>query len=263
MIPESLAKVKLGMQLFNLQQKVAMVTGASGGIGRAIAIGLAKAGADVAVLGCSHSPLELTQHIEALGRRSVALQGDISDRAFINEAVSTVTNTLGRIEILVNCAGINIRGSSIDFTEEDWLKVLDVNLNSVFVLCQRVGREMVSQRAGKIINIASVVSFSGGINVVAYAASKGGVAQLTKALANEWAAFNVNVNAIAPGYIFTEMTRPLKDNASRCRQILERVPAQRWGNPEDLVGATVFLASPASDYVHGHILVVDGGWMSR
>jgi 2-dehydro-3-deoxy-D-gluconate 5-dehydrogenase len=251
------------MQLFNLQRKVAMVTGASGGIGRAIAMGLAEAGADVAALGYSQFPLEISQNIQALGRRSMALQGDISDRQFINSVVDNVTDVLGPIDILVNCAGINIRGPSIELAEHDWRKVLEVNLNSVFLLCQRVGREMVNKRAGKIINVASVVSFSGGINVVAYAASKGAVAQLTKSLANEWAAFNVNVNAIAPGYISTEMTRPLKDNATRYSQILERVPAQRWGNPEDLVGAAVFLASPASDYVHGHLLVVDGGWMSR
>ena len=169
----------------------------------------------------------------------------------------------GRIDILVNNAGLTTRAPAVDYPEDDWDRVIELNLTALFRLCQRVGREMIERKHGKIINIASLLSFSGGITVPAYAASKGGVAQVTKALANEWAKLGVNVNAIAPGYILTDLTRPLHEDPVRAPQILQRIPAGRWGNPEDLMGAIVFLASRASDYMHGHLLVVDGGWMAR
>lgn len=169
----------------------------------------------------------------------------------------------GDIHILVNNAGIIRRAPAIDYSEQDWDDVMNLNLKSVFLLCQAVGREMVKKRKGKIINIASLLSYQGGITVPAYAASKGGVAQLTMALANEWAKDRVNVNAIAPGYMVTSNTEKLRENAERFRQISERIPAERWGTPDDLKGAVVFLASAASDYVNGHVLVVDGGWLAR
>jgi 2-deoxy-D-gluconate 3-dehydrogenase len=248
---------------FSLNGRVAIVTGATRGIGRAIALGLAEAGSDVVVLGTSQSPDETSERVVKLGRRSLAFQGDLTNGLFREQVVNEVLRRWNRVDVLVNNAGIQVRAPAADFSEADWDRVVGLNLTALFRMCQRVGREMIKQQSGKIINIASVVSFTGGILVPAYAASKGGVAQVTRALANEWARFNVNVNAIAPGYILTDMTRQLYDDAVRSKEITERIPAQRWGNPDDLQGAAIFLASGASDFVHGHIMVVDGGWMAR
>ncbi|HUU15071.1 MAG TPA: SDR family oxidoreductase [Terriglobia bacterium] len=240
-----------------------MVTGAATGIGQAAALALAEAGADVAVLGHSHDPAESRQAIEAAGRRSLSFRGNLGDADFRNQVVDELLERWGRIDILVNNAGTIARAPAVDLSEADWDRVIELNLTTLFRLCQRVGRLMIERKRGKIINLASLLSFSGGIGVPSYAASKGGVAQVTKALANEWARFNVNVNAIAPGYMLTELTRPLHDDPVRFSQINERIPAGRWGDPVDLKGAVVFLASRASDYVNGHVLVVDGGWMAR
>jgi 2-deoxy-D-gluconate 3-dehydrogenase len=248
---------------FSLSGKVAIVTGGSRGIGLGMSVGLAEAGADVAVLGNSQSPDDACHAIAQLGRRPLGFQGDLTEGKFREEVVTKVLAEWGHIDILVNNAGITVRTPAVDFAEADWDKILGLNLTALFRMCQRVGREFINQKSGKIINVASIASFIGAIYVPAYTASKGGVAQVTKAMANEWARFNVNVNAIAPGYILTEMTRPIYDDPVRTKEILARVPAERWGNPQDLKGATVFLASSASDFIHGHTLVVDGGWMAR
>jgi 2-deoxy-D-gluconate 3-dehydrogenase len=248
---------------FRLKGKSALVTGSSRGLGAAIAIALAQAGASVAIHGSASVP-KATQHkLEALGAKSIALVGDVADAAVCAMLVEETVEHFGRIDILVNNAGIIRRAPAADYSEEDWKAVIDVNLSSVFRLMQLAGRHMLKQGSGKIINIASLLTFQGGILVPAYAAAKGGVGQLTKAFANEWASKGVNVNAIAPGYMDTDNTEALKKNAERARQILERIPAGRWGKPEDLAGAAVFLASAASDYIHGHVLVVDGGWLNR
>ncbi len=251
------------LDAFKLDGSKALVTGGATGIGRAAALALAEAGAEVAVLGHSHDPGETREAIEALGRQALTFRGDLSKPVFRNLLVDEILRQWGRIDILVNNAGTIGRAPAVDFSEADWDRVIELNLTTLFRMCQRVGRLMIEQRRGKIINLASLLCFSGGITVPAYAASKGGVAQVTKALANEWARFNVNVNAIAPGYMLTGFTRALYEDPIRCRQINDRIPAGRWGSPEDLKGAVVFLASRASDYVHGHVLVVDGGWMAR
>jgi 2-dehydro-3-deoxy-D-gluconate 5-dehydrogenase len=205
-----------------------------------------------------------TQHkLEAIGAESLALVGDVADPAICAMLVKETVLRFGSIDILVNNAGIIRRAPAAEYSEEDWLALIDVNLSSVFRLTQHAGRHMLAQGSGKIINIASLLTFQGGILVPAYAAAKGGVGQLTKAFANEWASKGVNVNAIAPGYMDTDNTEALRNNPERARQILERIPAGRWGHPEDLAGAAVFLASKASDYIHGHVLVVDGGWLNR
>ena len=198
-----------------------------------------------------------------MGAKSLSLVGDVGDAQACALLIEETVKHFGAIDILVNNAGIIRRAPAVDYSEEDWQAVIDVNLSSVFRLTQHAGRYMLKQGAGKIINIASLLTFQGGILVPAYAAAKGGVGQLTKAFANEWAAKGVNVNAIAPGYMDTDNTEALRNNPERSRQILERIPAGRWGQPEDLAGAAVFLASSASDYLHGHVLVVDGGWMNR
>jgi 2-deoxy-D-gluconate 3-dehydrogenase len=249
--------------LFSLEGKAALVTGASRGLGAAIAQGLAEAGADVAVHGNTRSPEEACTRIRGLGRRALALTGDLADPAAPDRLVREALAGLGRLDILVNNAGTIRRAPAADTTEADWLAVVEVNLNAVFRLCRAAGRHMLGAGRGKIVNVASLLSFQGGITVPAYAAAKGGVAQLTKALANEWAGRGVNVNSIAPGYMRTDNTAALRADPVRSRQILERIPAARWGEPSDLVGAAVFLCSSASDYVHGHVLVVDGGWMGR
>lgn len=251
------------MSLFRLDGQKALVTGASKGIGAAIALALAEAGADVACHGNSHAPAETADKVRALGRQALALQGDLAKRETAAALVGEAVATLERIDILVNNAGTIRRAPAVDFSEADWDLVLDVNLRSVFRLCQLAGRGMLERGRGKIVNIASLLSFQGGITVPAYAASKGAVGQLTKALANEWAGKGVNVNAIAPGYIRTDNTAALQADTTRNRQILERIPAGRWGEVTDLTGAAVFLASRASDYVNGHLLVVDGGWLGR
>ncbi|HMJ54118.1 MAG TPA: 2-dehydro-3-deoxy-D-gluconate 5-dehydrogenase KduD [Polyangiaceae bacterium] len=249
--------------LFRLEGSVALVTGAATGIGAAIATAFAEAGAKVACHG-NHRPADDTRdHIERLGQQAVALRGNLEDREIPTQLIDATLQAFGRIDILVNNAGMIRRGPAVEFETDDWDAVLEVNLASVFRLCQLAGRRMIAQGRGKIINVASLLSFQGGVNVVAYAASKGGVAQLTKALANEWASRHVNVNAIAPGYVKTSNTEALQRDAARNRQIVERIPAGRWGEPSDVAGAAVFLASRASDYIHGHVLAVDGGWMGR
>jgi 2-deoxy-D-gluconate 3-dehydrogenase len=249
--------------LFSLAGQAALVTGASRGIGAAIAVALAEAGADVAVHGNTRSPEETCGRIRPLGRRALALTGDLADPEVPERLVAETVSGLGDLDVLVNNAGTIRRGPAAETTDEDWLAVMEVNLHGVFRACRAAGRHMLARGRGKIVNIASLLSFQGGITVPAYAASKGGVAQLTKALANEWAARGINVNGIAPGYVGTDNTAALRADTARNRQILERIPAGRWGEPTDIAGAAVFLASPASDYVHGHLLVVDGGWMGR
>jgi 2-deoxy-D-gluconate 3-dehydrogenase len=240
-----------------------LVTGASTGIGAGIAISLAGAGADVVCHGNSQSPEETCRKVADLGRRTMAVRGDLSAPTTPAELLESVLDELGRVDILINNAGTIRRAPAAEFSDADWEDVMAVNVSSVFRLCQQVGRHMLGRGGGKIVNIASLLSFQGGIRVPAYAASKGAVAQLTKALANEWAGQGVNVNAIAPGYIRTSNTAALQNDEVRNRQILERIPAGRWGEASDIGGAAIFLSSAASDYVHGHILVVDGGWMGR
>lgn len=229
-----------------------------------MAIALAEAGADVVVHGNSRPPDNTSELIKSTGRRSLALRGDLADKTVPQRLFAQTLDEFGQLDILINNAGTIRRAPAVEYTEEDWATVIEVNLSSVFRLSQLAGREMISNgRGGKIINIASLLSFQGGITVPAYAASKGAVAQLTKALANEWTKYKINVNAIAPGYMRTDNTAALQTDQNRNRQILERIPAGRWGEPEDLAGAAVFLSPSASDYLHGHVLVVDGGWMGR
>jgi 2-deoxy-D-gluconate 3-dehydrogenase len=251
------------LDAFKLDGQAALVTGASTGLGQAIAIALAEAGANLACHGNTHAPDATSEAITKLGRKAFAVTGDLSDRATPKTLVEQTIEHFGQLDILVNNAGTIRRAPAADYSEEDWATVIEVNLSSVFRMAQLAGRHMIERGGGKILNIASLLSFQGGITVPAYAASKGGVAQLTKALANEWAAKNINVNAIAPGYMRTDNTRALQQDETRNRQILERTPAGRWGEPSDLGGAAVFLCSSASDYINGHVLLVDGGWMGR
>jgi 2-deoxy-D-gluconate 3-dehydrogenase len=247
---------------FSLAGRVAIVTGASGGLGAAYAVALAEAGADVAVH--DRTPVEETcQRVRALGRRALALVADVTDPQVPERLVRETVAGLGRLDIVVNNAGTIRRAPAAETTDEDWLAVIDVNLSAVFRMCRAAGRHMLAQGHGKIVNVASLLAFQGGILVPAYAASKGGVAQLTKGLANEWAGRGVNVNAVAPGYVRTANTAPLQADPVRNKAIVDRIPAGRWAEPSDIAGAVVFLSSPASDYVHGHVLVVDGGWMGR
>jgi 2-deoxy-D-gluconate 3-dehydrogenase len=248
---------------FKLDGRVALVTGASAGLGQAIAIALAEAGADVACHGNSRSTDATCKAISQINRQAFAVVGDLGDRETPRRLIEDTIAHFGHLDILVNNAGTIRRSPATLYPENDWTDVIEVNLNSVFRLSQLAGRHMIERGQGKIINIASLLSFQGGITVAAYAAAKGGVAQLTKALSNEWAAKRVNVNAIAPGYMRTDNTKALQQDETRNRQILERIPAGRWGEPSDLAGAAVFLASPASDYINGEVLVVDGGWMGR
>ncbi len=247
---------------FDLQGKYALVTGANTGIGQAIAVALANAGADVAVVGRSEST-ETLALIKATGRRGLDIRADLSSIAPIERVTSEALETFGRIDILVNNAGVIRRADLLEFSEADWDTVVDTNLKTLFFLSQSIARNMVAQGSGKIINIASLLAFQGGIRVPSYAASKSGVAGVTKAMANELAKKGVQVNAIAPGYIATNNTADLQYDETRNRQILERIPAGRWGRPEDIAGAALFLASSASDYVTGHVLAVDGGWLAR
>jgi len=248
---------------FRLDGKTALVTGAASGLGAAIAIALAEAGATIACHGNRRPAQQTCDHIHSLGFAAHAFSADLSQENGADLLIEEVGDSLGDLHILVNNAGMIHREPAEEFDPAAWAMVLQVNLTSAFRLCQLAGRPMLERRQGKIINIASLLSFQGGIRVPAYAASKGGVTQMTKALANEWAGRNVQVNAIAPGYFRTANTAGLQADETRNRQILERIPAGRWGEPEDLAGAAVFLASPASDYVNGEVLVVDGGWMAR
>jgi len=250
------------LEIFSLKGKVALFTGGSRGLGKAMAIGLAKAGADVAVVG-RKADQDVIDQIEAQGVRGKFYEYDLSNIDGIAALVSEVKKDFGHIDILVNNAGVQSRHKAVEFPKADWDFVLNVNMSAVFFLCQEVGRLMLAQGKGKIINIASLLSFQGGLTVPAYAASKGAVAQFTKSLSNEWASQGINVNCIAPGYMATEMNTALIADATRSRQIMERIPAGRWGKPEDMVGAAVYLASDASDYVNGSVVVVDGGWMGR
>ena len=248
---------------FRLDGKIALVTGAASGLGAAIALALAEAGATVACHGNRRPATQTCDHLRAQGFHAQPFAADLSQESGAASLFEQVRSALGDPDILVNNAGTIHREAAEDYSAAEWARVLEVNLTSVFRLCQLAGRPMLARGRGKIVNIASLLSFQGGIRVPAYAASKGAVAQLTKALANEWAGRNVQVNAIAPGYFRTTNTENLQKDELRNRQILERIPAGRWGEPEDLSGAAVFLASSASDYVNGEILVVDGGWMAR
>ena len=246
---------------FRLDNKVALITGAASGLGAAIATALAQAGAQVAVHGNRRAAEETA---EAIGEKAAAFQADLSHTASPESLFGRVIERFGRVDILINNAGTIHRDAAVDTSLDSWQQVLQVNLTSVFQLSQLAARDMIGRESGgKIVNIASLLSFQGGIRVPAYAASKGGVAQLTKALANEWAPKNIQVNAIAPGYFATTNTEALQADETRNRQILERIPAGRWGQPEDLTGAALFLSSAASDYVTGTVLTVDGGWMGR
>ena len=247
---------------FDLTGKIALVTGANTGIGQGIAVALAAAGADIAAAGRS-APIETQTAVEALGRRFVSIQADFGSTEPLARIVEEAVAALGGIDILVNNAGIIRRADSIDFSEDDWDAVMNTNLKTVFFLTQAVAKIMLANGGGKVINIASLLSFQGGIRVPSYTASKSGLAGLTKILANEWAAKGINVNAIAPGYFDTNNTDALRADENRNRSILERIPAGRWGQPGDIGGAAVFLASSASDYVHGVTLPVDGGWLAR
>ena len=249
------------LDLFRLDGKVALITGAASGLGAAIATALAQAGATVAVHGNRRAADETAA---AIGGTAAAFQADLSSTTGAESLFTAVKAHFGRVDILINNAGTIHRDAAVDTSLESWQQVLQVNLTSVFQLSQLVARDLiVSNSPGKIVNIASLLSFQGGIRVPAYAASKGGVAQLTKALANEWAPRNIQVNAIAPGYFATTNTEALQADETRNRQILERIPANRWGQPQDLAGAALYLSAPASNYVTGTVLTVDGGWMGR
>lgn len=248
---------------FNLHGKVAIVTGSSTGLGDAMARGLAEAGADIVGVYNRDAP-QNKEAIETLGRRFLGIQADLGTTKPIDGIIEKTVSAFGKVDILVNNAGIIRRGPAIEFSEKDWDDVLDVNLKALFFLSQAVARQFISQgNGGKIINIASMLSFQGGILVPSYTASKSGVMGLTRQLACEWAAHGINVNAIAPGYMATRNTKPIQDDPVRNRQILERIPAGRWGKPEDLKGVVVFLASKASDYINGYTFAVDGGWLAR
>jgi 2-deoxy-D-gluconate 3-dehydrogenase len=251
--------------LFDLSGKLALVTGCRRGIGRAMAVGLAEAGADVIGVSARMEGVgsAVQQEIETLGRRFFSYACEFSDRAAVHAFAGRVLADHPRIDILVNNAGTTARHPATDFPDDDWDRVLEINLNAQFVLAREIGRTMVARGAGKIIFTASLLSYQGGITVPAYAASKGALATLTMALANEWAARGVNVNALAPGYVRTDVTDALQKDPVRSRQILERIPAGRWGDPDDFKGPIVFLASEASRYMHGAVLLVDGGWLGR
>ena len=248
---------------FDLSGRVALVTGANTGLGQGIAIALAQAGADIVAVGRS-APTDTETAVRAAGRRLLWVEATLDSIAPVGEIVRRAVAEFGAIDILVNNAGIIRRNDSLDFSEEDWDAVMDVNLKSVFFLAQAAARWWVAnERSGKIVNIASMLSFQGGIRVPSYTASKSGVLGITRLLANEWAAKGINVNAIAPGYFATNNTEALRNDEARNHSILERIPAGHWGKPSDLGGAAVFLSSSASDYVHGAVLPVDGGWLAR
>lgn len=248
---------------FDLTGKVAVVTGANTGLGQAMAVALAEAGASIALVGRS-APDETAERISAAGGTSVAIMADLSSTEPVERVVAETTSQLGAPDVLVNNAGIIRRADALEFSEADWDGVLATNLKVPFFLAQAVARSMTdAKKSGKIINVASLLSFQGGIRVASYTASKSGLAGLTRLLANEWAGRGINVNAIVPGYFATNNTEALRNDVERNRDILARIPAGRWGDPDDLGGAAVFLASAASDYIHGTLLPVDGGWLAR
>ena len=251
--------------LFNLKGKTALVTGCNRGIGRAMALGLAEAGADI--IGVSANlPLkdsDVEKKVKVLGRRFTAYQADLTNRAAVYAFIAQVRAGESEVDILINNAGMILRQPAAQHSDEYWDKVLSINLDAAFILAREFGGPMIARQSGKIIFTCSLLSFQGGINVPGYAASKGALSSLVKALANEWASQGVNVNGIAPGYISTDNTEALRNDPVRSKSILDRIPAGRWGEPDDFRGPAVFLASPAADYVHGTILTVDGGWMGR
>jgi 2-deoxy-D-gluconate 3-dehydrogenase len=246
---------------FRLDGRVAVVTGGTQGIGRAIALALAEAGADLAAVSRRPAP-EIEQQVLALGRRYMHWQADLTQRDQTHAVIPGIAEQLGSVDILVNSAGVIRRSPAAEYFEPDWDTTLEIDLSATFVLCRAAGRLMLEKGRGKIINVGSILSFQGGINVVSYAAAKHGIAGLTRALANEWAAKGVNVNAIAPGFFATELTEALQRDPVRSQAITARTPAGRWGAPADIAGAAVYLASGASDFVHGVVLPVDGGWMA-
>ena len=263
--PVSTQPAAVALDLFRLDGKVALVTGASRGLGKGMATALAAAGADVVLHASEAQPVTAAREIEATtGRRVRTLTANLGEREAGDRLVADAIAAFGHLDILINNAGIIRREAAAEHSDENWDDVLEVNLSAVFRLSRAAGRHMLERgQGGKIINIASMLSFQGGITVPGYAAAKGGLVQLTKALANEWAAHRINVNAIAPGYFETDNTSALRADPVRYRAITERIPAGTWGTPQDLAGAAIFLASRAADYVHGHVLVVDGGWLSR
>ncbi len=247
---------------FSLEGKVALVTGANTGLGQGIAVALAEAGADIAAAGIS-PPTETQAKVEALGRRFVSIEANLTSIEPVARLLQETLDGLGGLDILVNNAGLIRRADAVDFSEQDWDDVMNVNIKSAFFLSQAAGRHFIAQGHGKIINIASMLSFQGGIRVPSYTASKSGIAGITRLLANEWASKGVNINAIAPGYMATDNTAQLRADEARNKAILDRIPAARWGEPSDLGGTAVFLASRASDYVNGAVIPVDGGWLAR
>ncbi|MGC9312115.1 MAG: 2-dehydro-3-deoxy-D-gluconate 5-dehydrogenase KduD [Sediminispirochaetaceae bacterium] len=253
----------MSTQLFDLSGKIAVVTGANKGLGQGIAIGLAEAGADIVAVHRSDVS-ETKKKVEAIGRRFASVQAELSDMKQVKAVIPKAAEAFGSIDILVNNAGVIKRHPAVEFPEDDWDLVLDVNLKALFLMSQAAARKFIDQgTGGKIINIASMLSYQGGILVPSYTASKSAVIGLTRALANEWAAHNINVNGIAPGYMVTDNTEQLRKNKERYDSITSRIPAGRWGSPSDLQGAAVFLASAASEYVNGFTIAVDGGWLSR
>jgi len=252
------------LESFKLDGKVAIVTGGAVGLGRGMALGLAEAGADIVAVGHTVEDSGVVAEIEALGRKAIYIQADLMSTKPIQGIVDKAVETFGHVDILVNNAGIIRREDSVNFSEQDWDDVMNINVKTVFFFSQAVANQFLKQgTGGKIINIASMLSFQGGIRVPSYTASKSGVKGITMLMANEWAKHGININAIAPGYMATDNTAMLRADAARNAEILGRIPADRWGDPEDLAGAAVFLASKASDYINGYTLAVDGGWLAR
>ena len=252
------------LENFKLDGKVAIVTGGAVGLGKGIALGLAQAGADVVAVGHTADGLGIVDEIEALGRRAIYIQANLMSIEPIQGIVDKAIESFGHVDILVNNAGIIRREDSVNFSEQDWDDVMNINVKTVFFFSQAVANQFLKQEAGgKIINIASMLSFQGGIRVPSYTASKSGVKGITMLMANEWAKHGININAIAPGYMATDNTAQLRADVARNAEILGRIPAERWGNPEDLAGAAVFLSSKASDYINGYTIAVDGGWLAR
>ena len=248
---------------FDLRGKVAIVTGCDTGLGQGMAVGLAQAGCDIVGINIVE-PSDTIAKVEALGRKFLSLKADVSKIDELPQLIDQAVTTFGHVDILVNNAGIIRREDAIKFSEKDWDDVMNINVKSVFFMSQTVAKQFIAQKTGgKIINIASMLSYQGGIRVPSYTASKSGVMGITRLMANEWAKEGINVNAIAPGYMATNNTAPLRADEKRSSEILERIPANRWGTPEDLMGPIVFLASSASDYINGYTIAVDGGWLAR